>query len=375
MANNKLFIPTFISDDKFNPARVQPRVFYYNGLIEAPDYKFYTWDTATGTSATMYTLNKIPYVDHYNVVSGSFPNTESDSLLFFNEISSYGVVPSKTLYSEYWNTYIELLYNPRTRLINAEAIIPLADYFELELNDIVEWRANYYHLRAINEYSFTTGECKLQLLGPIIDDALDINVLECYSYILYADSTRGTTFNWEDCDGTRTGISVAPGASFSIECARAGSITANQRGAIWTEFAPCGSYTTTTTTAAPTTTTTTTTSTTTTTTTTAPVQCVINFGASMAPCFGGSLDDYMEGFVYLNLAVEVDTDFTIRVEYIPGTPFGDCNTTIPNTIDLTVTVLAGNFSGVLTCPDAPFIDFGGATICSSELIDSPFPEC
>jgi hypothetical protein len=42
----------------------------------------------------------------------------------------------------------------------------------MELNDIVEWRGNYYHLRAINEYNLSNGECKLQLLGPILGDIL-----------------------------------------------------------------------------------------------------------------------------------------------------------------------------------------------------------
>jgi hypothetical protein len=40
------------------------------------------------------------------------------------------------------------------------------------LNDIVNFRGNYFHLRAINDYSVKTGECTVQLLGPIIPDAL-----------------------------------------------------------------------------------------------------------------------------------------------------------------------------------------------------------
>jgi len=40
----------------------------------------------------------------------------------------------------------------------------------MELNDIVEWRGNYYHLRAINDYNLSNGECKLQLLGPLLYD-------------------------------------------------------------------------------------------------------------------------------------------------------------------------------------------------------------
>jgi hypothetical protein len=59
--------------------------------------------------------------------------------------------------------------------MNASAIIPLADYFNMELNDIVEFRGNDYHLRAINDYNLSTGECNIQLLGPIIDGSLNVN--------------------------------------------------------------------------------------------------------------------------------------------------------------------------------------------------------
>jgi hypothetical protein len=52
----------------------------------------------------------------------------------------------------------------------------------MELNDIVEWRGNYYHLRALNDYNLSNGECSLQLLGPILGDVIS-NILpvdECY---------------------------------------------------------------------------------------------------------------------------------------------------------------------------------------------------
>ena len=98
-------------------------------------------------------------------LSGKFPR-----LKFNNEEPVYGTQPTGSLYSNYWSKYVELLYNPYTRLIEANGIIPLAIYSQLNLNDIIEWRGNYYHLRAINNYSVKTGECNLQLLGPIIAD-------------------------------------------------------------------------------------------------------------------------------------------------------------------------------------------------------------
>jgi hypothetical protein len=162
-----IYIPTYISDQNYNPTRVLPRLLFYNGQIECEQY--YIQDENFSSRPQ----TEFPYFDNYNVVSGSFPTTDSLSLLFNNEGASYGEVPTNNLYTTYWEKYVSLLYNPKTRLLTCEAIIPLADYFKIELNDIVNFRGNYYHLRAINDYSLKTGECSLQLLGPIISDTLD----------------------------------------------------------------------------------------------------------------------------------------------------------------------------------------------------------
>ena len=145
MAVIPIYIPTYISDQNYNPSRVLPRLLFYNGQVECEGY----W--LQNQLAQQFEQSTFPYFDNYNVVSGSFPTTDSKSLLFFNEQPAYGEKPTESLYSTYWSTYLNLLYNPRTRLINASTIIPLADYFEMELNDIVEFRGNYYHLRAIND--------------------------------------------------------------------------------------------------------------------------------------------------------------------------------------------------------------------------------
>jgi len=163
MAKQKIYIPTYISSIDYKPARVLPRIFFYNGLLDTDTFYI------QNNYGEAYAQTAFPYFDNY---LGSLPTTSSLSLLFNNEQSVYGETPLNSLYSEYWSTYVNLLYNPRTRLINCSAIIPLANYFKLNLNDIVEWRGNYYHLRAINNYNLSNGECTLQLLGPIIGDTL-----------------------------------------------------------------------------------------------------------------------------------------------------------------------------------------------------------
>ena len=163
-----IYIPTFISDQNYNPSRVLPHLYFYNGVIDCEEYWIESGSLDFG--GVTYAQTSFPYFDNYNVVSGSFPTTDSLSLLFNNEGASYGEVPTDSLYTTYWEKYISLLYNPKTRLVNCSAIIPLKDYFTMELNDIVNFRGNYYHLRAINDYSLKDGSCTLQLLGPIIAD-------------------------------------------------------------------------------------------------------------------------------------------------------------------------------------------------------------
>jgi hypothetical protein len=158
MANReKIYIPAFISDQNYNPAKVLPHLYFYNSLKECERYFIQSGSTYISQSS-------FPYFDNY---SGLETTTSSLSLLFFNEPAVYGTTPTASLYNQYWEDYVELLYNPRTRLLNASAIIPLADYFKMELNDIVEFRGNRYHLRAINDYNLKNGECQIQLLGPI----------------------------------------------------------------------------------------------------------------------------------------------------------------------------------------------------------------
>lgn len=171
-----IYIPTYIGDQNYAPARVQPRLLYYNGQVECETYYINGWNSPTANPKTLETpaLDRFPYFDNYSVVSGSFPSTGSKSLLFYNEQPVYGSQPTGSLYSEFWEDYVTLLYNPRTRLLNASAIIPLADYIEMELNDVVNFRGNDYHLRAINDYNLSTGECNIQLLGPILPGSLVI---------------------------------------------------------------------------------------------------------------------------------------------------------------------------------------------------------
>lgn len=185
MANIPIYIPTYINSVDYTPAKVQPRLLFYNGMLDCESFYIESGSSFGGVAREQ---TAFPYFDNYNVVTGSFPTTNSDSLLFFNEEAVYGETPSESLYLTYWEKYISLIYNPRTKLLNASAIIPLADYFNINQNDIVQFRGNHYHLRAINDYNLKNGECSIQLLGPILPDSLNLEKFyyeQCMGYSEY----------------------------------------------------------------------------------------------------------------------------------------------------------------------------------------------
>jgi hypothetical protein len=70
-----IYIPTYISDQNYNPSRVLPRLFYYNGLIDCETY--YIESGSLTQSGMVIAQSKFPYFDNYNVVTGSFPTAGS----------------------------------------------------------------------------------------------------------------------------------------------------------------------------------------------------------------------------------------------------------------------------------------------------------
>jgi hypothetical protein len=305
MANNRIYIPTFISSITYNPARVLPRIYFYNGTKTTDAYYIQGYQSGSTSVIESREFGVFPYFDNY---SGNTPDSGSRSLLFNNETAAYGTIPSGSLYSEYWEDYVSLLYNPKTRLLDCSAIIPLADYFKMELNDVVEFRGNYYHLRAINNYNLRTSECELQLLGPVLPDAIQAAlppVLDCsfdISVSSFNTTTTSTTTASPTTTTTSTTTTLAPTTTTSTTTA-APTTTTTLAPTTTTTLAPTTttttpspttttttpSPTTTTTTPAPTTTTTSTTSTTSTTTTLAPttttttLNCNFDFSSSLTP--------------------------------------------------------------------------------------------
>ena len=95
-----IYIPTYINSADYTPARILPRLLFFNGMLNCETY--YIQDSNFASNQQ----NAFPYFDNYNVVSGSFPTTDSKSLLFNNEAPAYGSTPTNNLVLGLYNKLI-----------------------------------------------------------------------------------------------------------------------------------------------------------------------------------------------------------------------------------------------------------------------------
>jgi len=211
MPKRPLYIPTIIKDEEYNPATSKPRIFFWNGLLESEGYYVEGYQEGT-TNIESVGFQQIPYIDHYSSSFGEVPSSGSKSLLFFNEQNPYGQEPQQNLYSEYWSQYVNFLYNPRTRLVKVSAVLPLAEYFETKLNDLISFRGNLYQLRAINNYSLQDGTCNLELIGPVDQNVFDLSSQAIVPTPVIPTTTTSTTTSAPGTTTTST-TTEAPGTT------------------------------------------------------------------------------------------------------------------------------------------------------------------
>lgn len=159
----------------------------------------------------------------------------------------------------------------------------------------------------------------------------------CISYTVATSSAQGQTSAYIDCVGEVGQVTVGgvSGYDATTFCAREGSVILGNECEL-TINGPCGEGE-------------------------EPIT-VTGAYASMQPCIGGTIDDYMGASISLSAPVTVDTSFNIDVYW---TQRSNVNCTGAYTQSLTIEVLAGQQYGDLdACTRGAYFP-DGANICST----------
>jgi len=192
-------------------------------LTKAPDYKPYI------PKPILF------YYDGYrpgavlNLSDGSTATEYYDFNIFNNHVTIGGVKYSLTwhpeldtqapnsalennLYSMYYNSYLQNLFNPKCKLVKIKAYLPLSLITKLQLNDRIIVRDKRYIINELKT-DITNGEVELSLLNdfrPMVNNAILSTIV--------TPPTGGTvTYKWELANGVDSVGFSSPigGVSFS----------------------------------------------------------------------------------------------------------------------------------------------------------------
>jgi hypothetical protein len=141
-------IPKFVND-QYQYSAPNPRILYKTG--ETMNFNVYNDSTNGVNVVTAYMFS------HY---SDFLPDITSRDLNFGQEtpLCEVSSIPYKTLYARYWNEYIENIYAPDARVLEAFFSLEFADIYNFNFNDKIFIKDSYWRILSISDYVVGTQD-------------------------------------------------------------------------------------------------------------------------------------------------------------------------------------------------------------------------
>lgn len=92
--------------------------------------------------------------DYVNMPSNTedIDNVSSNSIHFSDELSEYtntSIADDKNLFARFYKSYIENVFNPSTRLVKLNAVLPIGKVISIELSDVIVIAGSRYRINAM----------------------------------------------------------------------------------------------------------------------------------------------------------------------------------------------------------------------------------
>ena len=159
---------------------------------------YYVGFTSTSDSWKLNNTDQFSYplISSYS----GYPTASTDlSLAFGLETTLSGDTPTNTMYVEFWRAYLSRLYSSKSRVVYLDAVLPVGEWLNLEMNDTIAVSSNYYKIQSI-DYDMLAERAKLVLISyPDVD-------VQKYT-------SAGDNVGWENGDDRVDGVSVLNGDS------------------------------------------------------------------------------------------------------------------------------------------------------------------
>jgi len=166
-------------DEDLNPTIGEPLLFFANNVtIDDEDYEINFVDSTRPAdgglvpTGTRTILNKAWLPNNTDIVNPTTSTNPNFELHFGSEINSYSLTDysgiTNSLFNLYYKSYIERVFNIKTRLYKFKALLPLGILLELSLDDKILVGTHCYTINKMTT-KLQSGETELELLSEAYD--------------------------------------------------------------------------------------------------------------------------------------------------------------------------------------------------------------
>ena len=143
-------------DKQDKPIVDSPRIYFQNRNNITASYYLQDGIDASG-NATFTEMNYAPFVSMWDKKTAP-----EYSICFGLDEPPIGTPTADTLYQLYYNKFLQRIYNEQGRIVTVQFVLPLGEFLEFRLNDVIYADGQYYIVNNL-EYNLSSREAKAEL--------------------------------------------------------------------------------------------------------------------------------------------------------------------------------------------------------------------
>jgi hypothetical protein len=167
-------IPHLAKDTDTERQPIQPklRLLYYNGLQPSPItwYINSNWNPVSQTGSVPVSKNSYPLMSQFSTwpvsVSTFDLNWENELPLYDTETSGLSKnISNYSCFNVFWKTWYDTMFDPFSRIVEANFILSYQDILELKFNDYIFVKDAWYLVNKVTDYVIgSETNCRVELV-------------------------------------------------------------------------------------------------------------------------------------------------------------------------------------------------------------------
>jgi hypothetical protein len=167
-------------------------------LFHAGDINIELLDDSTSLSV----VTTVPVLNHYSQVIADIDDVD---LNFAPEVPPYNITanPYNNLFNEYWRTYMNALYSPDARIMEASFALSLKDIVTFQFSDKIWIQDCYWRILEVSDYKVGDVESTKVKLLKFLEDTEDCastpNTISTNGEVNFVDGNGDPVASTQDC--------------------------------------------------------------------------------------------------------------------------------------------------------------------------------